>query len=180
MTKIKKRFLRPRDQRLVAKAQSATVKSKSCEGLKSPTLRRAWPRDGPEAAICVQGIDVQCVLQFTLIHAAGCALHRRTSRVIHRSKLCFFFFVQRVCSRARSQSNNFFFSKMKKGNEALRAPGEAPEEGKGGHTFKKKGDSLNLALPTSNGRSSRRETESISRRRYPNPSEKSNVGRSPP
>ena len=93
----------------------------------------------------------------------------------------FFFFVQRVCSRARSQSNNFFFSKMKKGNEALRAPGEAPEEGKGGHTFKKKkGDSLNLALPTSNGRSSRRETESISRRRYPNPSEKSNVGRSPP
>ena len=53
----------------------------------SPTLRRAWPRDGPEAAICVQGVDVQCVLQFTLIHAAGCALHRRTSRVIHRSKL---------------------------------------------------------------------------------------------
>ena len=53
----------------------------------SPTLRRAWPRDGPEAAICVQGVDVQCVLQFTLIHAVGCALHRRTSRVIHRSKL---------------------------------------------------------------------------------------------
>ena len=53
----------------------------------SPTLRRAWPRDGPEAAICVQDIDVQCVLQFTLIHAASCALHRRTSRVIHRSKL---------------------------------------------------------------------------------------------
>ena len=63
----------------------------------SPTLRRAWPRDGPEAAICVQDIDVQCVLQFTLIHAASCALHRRTSRVIHRSKLfsstfCFSFF----------------------------------------------------------------------------------------
>ncbi len=38
----------------------------------------------PEAAICVQDIDVQCVLQFTLIHAAGCALHRHTSRVIHR------------------------------------------------------------------------------------------------
>ena len=82
-----------------------------------------------------------------------------------------------ACSLSKQQ---FFFSKMKKGNEALRAPGEAPEEGKGGHTFKKKGDSLNLALPTSNGRSSRRETESISRRRYPNPSEKSNVGRSPP
>lgn len=38
----------------------------------------------PEAAICVQDVDVQCVLQFTLIHAAGCALHRHTSRVIHR------------------------------------------------------------------------------------------------
>ena len=41
----------------------------------------------PEAAICVQDIDVQCVLQFTLIHAAGCALHRRTNRVIHRLEL---------------------------------------------------------------------------------------------
>lgn len=43
----------------------------------------------PEAAICVQDIDVQCVLQFTLIHAAGCALHRHTSRVIHRLELSF-------------------------------------------------------------------------------------------
>jgi hypothetical protein len=41
----------------------------------------------PEAAICVQDIDVQCVLQFTLIHAAGCALHRHASRVIHRLEL---------------------------------------------------------------------------------------------
>ena len=39
--------------------------------------------------MCVQGIDVQCVLQFTLINAAGCALHRCTSRVIHRSELSF-------------------------------------------------------------------------------------------
>lgn len=46
----------------------------------------------PEAAICVQDIDVQCVLQFTLIHAAGCALHRHTSRVIHRLELSFSFF----------------------------------------------------------------------------------------
>ena len=38
------------------------------------------------AAICVQNVDVQCVLQFTLIHAAGCVLHRHTSRVIHRSE----------------------------------------------------------------------------------------------
>lgn len=42
----------------------------------------------PEAAICVQDIDVQCVLQFTLLHAAGCALHRHTSRVIHRLEFC--------------------------------------------------------------------------------------------
>ena len=41
----------------------------------------------PEAAICVQDIDVQCVLQFTLVNAAGCALHRPTSRVIHRLEL---------------------------------------------------------------------------------------------
>ena len=56
-----------------------------------PTLRRAWPRDGPEAAMCVQDVDVQCVLQFTLILAASCALHRRASRVIHCPKLFFRF-----------------------------------------------------------------------------------------
>ena len=39
--------------------------------------------------MCVQDIDVQCVLQFTLVNAAGCALHRCTSRVIHRSELSF-------------------------------------------------------------------------------------------
>lgn len=37
--------------------------------------------------MCVQDIDAQCVLQFTLIHAAGCALHRLASRVIHRLEL---------------------------------------------------------------------------------------------
>ena len=35
------------------------------------------------AAMCVQDVDVQGVLQFTLIHAVGCALHRPTSQVIH-------------------------------------------------------------------------------------------------
>ena len=40
--------------------------------------------------MCVQDVDVQCVLQFTLIHAASCALHRRTSRVIHRIELCLY------------------------------------------------------------------------------------------
>ena len=38
----------------------------------------------PEAAIRVQNIDAQCVLQFTLLLAASCVLHRRSSRVIHR------------------------------------------------------------------------------------------------
>ncbi len=37
--------------------------------------------------MCVQDVDVQCVLQFTLINAVGCALHRHTSRVIHRLEL---------------------------------------------------------------------------------------------
>src|SRR5271163_2918247 len=55
----------------------------------------------PEAAICVQDIDVQCVLQFTLIHAAGCALHRHTSRVIHRLELSFAFCVFRSTAERR-------------------------------------------------------------------------------
>lgn len=38
--------------------------------------------------MCVQDADDRCVLQFTLRSAAGCALHRRASRVIHRSELC--------------------------------------------------------------------------------------------
>ena len=37
--------------------------------------------------MCVQDVDDQCVLQFTLVNAVGCALHRRTSRVIHRLEL---------------------------------------------------------------------------------------------
>ena len=40
-------------------------------------------------AMCVRGFDDLCVLQFTLVNAAGCALHRRTSRVIHRIELYF-------------------------------------------------------------------------------------------
>ena len=62
-------------------------------GRTSPTLRQAWPQDRPMAAICVQSIDVQCVLQFTLIHAAGCVLHRCTNRVIHRLELYLRFLV---------------------------------------------------------------------------------------
>ena len=43
---------------------------------------------GAEATMCVRDADDRCVLQFTLRNAAGCALHRRASRVIHRSELC--------------------------------------------------------------------------------------------
>ena len=50
-----------------------------------PSDRRGPGRSG--AAMCVQDVDVQCVLQFTLVHAAGCALHRHTSQVIHRLEL---------------------------------------------------------------------------------------------
>ena len=68
--------------------QSARPRAPSVR-LLNPTLRQTWPRERPGAAMCVQGIDVQCVLQFTLVNAAGCALHRCTSRVIHRSELYF-------------------------------------------------------------------------------------------
>ena len=50
----------------------------------SPTLRQTRRRDLPDAAICVQKVDVQCVLQFTLLLALSCVLHRLASRVIHR------------------------------------------------------------------------------------------------
>lgn len=70
-----------------AKAATSQCANEHPREIWNPTLRRAWPRDLPGAAICVQDVDVQCVLQFTLIHAAGCALHRHTSRVIHRLEL---------------------------------------------------------------------------------------------
>ena len=50
-------------------------------------------------------------------------------------KVVIFFFVQRVRSHARSRIATIFFFRNEKGNEAPRAPGEAPEKGKGGHTF---------------------------------------------
>jgi hypothetical protein len=39
--------------------------------------------------MCVQDFDAQCVLQFTLVNAAGCALHRHASLVIHRIEWSF-------------------------------------------------------------------------------------------
>ena len=50
----------------------------------SMTLRQALNEDKLRSAICVQNIDVQCVLQFTLSLAFCCVLHRHMSRVIHR------------------------------------------------------------------------------------------------
>ena len=50
----------------------------------SMTLRQALNEDKLRSAICVQNIDVQCVLQFTLTLAFCCVLHRHMSRVIHR------------------------------------------------------------------------------------------------
>lgn len=75
----------------VARSPSATVQCASGERLaiRFSTDPETGVASGvPEAAICVQDLDVQCVLQFTLINAAGCALHRRTNRVIHRQE-CF-------------------------------------------------------------------------------------------
>ena len=37
--------------------------------------------------MCVRNVDDQGVLQFTLIHAVGCVLHRRASRAIRRLQL---------------------------------------------------------------------------------------------
>lgn len=56
-----------------------------------PTLRQAGPRQKSGAAMCVRKISAQCVLQFTPSLAAGCVLHRPSSRVIHRSELCLIF-----------------------------------------------------------------------------------------
>lgn len=71
----------------------------------SPTLGQARLRQRAGAAICVQDVDVQCVLQFTLIHAASCALHRRTSRVIHRIELCL-----RACAFLRALALDLYRS----------------------------------------------------------------------
>ena len=56
------------------------------------TLRQALVSDEHWPAICVQNIDVQCVLQFTLIHTVCCVLHRLVSRVIHRQEFIFSIF----------------------------------------------------------------------------------------
>ncbi len=96
----------PKKRRPDCESSGRQINEPPAMGRTSPTLRRAWPKDGPLAAICVQSVDVQCVLQFTLIHAAGCVLHRRTSRVIHRLKLFLFFFVSkrsRVLLRPRKR-----------------------------------------------------------------------------
>ena len=64
----------------------------------------------PEAAICVQDVDVQCVLQFTLIHAAGCALHRHASQVIHRLECFSFSFLSVRVAERRTNRRPFVLS----------------------------------------------------------------------
>ena len=46
------------------------------------------------AADCVQGFAAQFILQFTLVNALCCALHRSTNRVIHRSKIYLYSIIQ--------------------------------------------------------------------------------------
>ena len=72
--------------------------------------------------MCVQGIDAQCVLQFTLIHAAGCALHRLASRVIHRPEWSFWFFVFLLQSLAFPFVNARFVFVSMWSAEKTRAP----------------------------------------------------------
>ena len=75
-------------------------------------------------AICVQEVDVQCVLQFTLIHAAGCALHRHTSRVIHRLEL--FFRDPRVAHKVRTPGRGNIPAGARGLPAAERLPGGLP------------------------------------------------------
>ena len=81
-----------------------------------------------EAAICVQDIDVQCVLQFTLIHAAGCALHRHTSRVIHRLEL--YLHTTMLCTGSTRKVDHacFCIASQRKMEKKIRGPGR-PETG---------------------------------------------------
>ena len=51
-----------------------------------PSTERG-PGSNHRAAMRVRIVDDQGVLQFTLIHAVGCVLHRRASRAIHRLQL---------------------------------------------------------------------------------------------
>ena len=91
---------------------------------------QAWPRERPGAAVCVQGVDDQCVLQFTLVNAAGCALHRCTSQVIHRSE-----------SRSRSLAASRSLALRVVGNGTWGAGGR----GGGGLAWRDARRSLNLA-----------------------------------
>lgn len=108
---------------------SATV---HCAGGERPAIRFSTdPETGvasgwPEAAICVQDLDVQCVLQFTLINAAGCALHRRTNRVIHRQE-CFSFC--RFSQRRRRQKRQKKFTTIA---SVSRPAAATPESGAAG------------------------------------------------
>lgn len=52
------------------------------------TLRQTCSRDqGPRAPFAFKDSMIHCLLQFTLLIAVGCVLHRCVSQEIHRSEL---------------------------------------------------------------------------------------------
>ena len=61
----------------------------------------------PEAAICVQVIAAQYILQFAIVIALCCALHRSASRVIHRSE-CFHIFQVDILALEISSMNKLY------------------------------------------------------------------------
>lgn len=64
--------------------KSNTPASANPVGCRSSDRRSHGLKPGPQ---CAFETSMFCYLQFTLIHAVGCVLHRSTSRVIHRSEL---------------------------------------------------------------------------------------------
>lgn len=82
-----------------------------------PTLNRAWPRERPRAAMCVRNVDDQGVLQFTLIHAVGCVLHRRGSRAIHRLQLFSSFKLVSACEREEGRGKETLSQRERKGRK---------------------------------------------------------------
>lgn len=67
--------------------------------------------------MCVQDFDVQCVLQFTLVNAAGCALHRHASLVIHRIEWSFVFHLDKRTQESAHSSHHSLHSSEVSGTQ---------------------------------------------------------------
>ena len=63
-----------------------------------------------ESAICVQNVNDQCVLQFTLVIASGCVLHRPLSQVIHCQVYYFTEALWQATARQGKNSTSLFTS----------------------------------------------------------------------